>query len=30
MIKKFRLGEIIKYSPSEVKDILLKHRDELK
>ena len=28
--KKFRLGEIIKYSPSEVKNILLKHKDELK
>ena len=26
---KFKLGETIKYAPSEVKEILLKHKDEL-
>ena len=28
--KKFKLGEIIKYNPSEVMDILRKHKDELR
>ena len=27
--KKFKLGEIIKYSPREVADILRKHKDEI-
>ena len=27
---KFRLGEIIKYSPKEVGEILRKHKDELR
>ena len=27
--RKFKLGEIIKYNPHEVKEILLKHKDEL-
>lgn len=27
--KKFKLGEIIKYSPCEVADILRKHNDEM-
>ena len=26
---RFKLGEIIKYSPSEIREILLKHKDEL-
>ena len=26
---KFKLGEIIKYAPHEVRDILLKHKNEL-
>lgn len=28
-ISKFKLGEIIKYAPYEVREILLKHKDEL-
>ena len=28
--RRFKLGEVIKYSPSEVADILRKHADDLK